>query len=106
MRENSINTIKEKIECFKNLSLAITVPSFVIIGLVVDYYYGIMCNYILCGTGVLSGTLVGIFLTFIEVIAWYNHPNTSPRKIPAHRLSKLIKDSTWVNQPVKTQEIN
>ena len=105
MRENSINTIKEKREGFKNLCLAITVPSFVIIGLVVDYYYGIMCNYILCGTGVLTGTLIGIFFTFIEVIAWYNYPISSPRKVPVHSFPKLIKGSNWANQQVKTQEI-
>ncbi len=106
MRENSIYTIKEKREGFKNLCLAITVPSFVIIGLVVDYYYGIMCNYILCGTGVLTGTLIGIFFTSIEVIAWYNYPIISPRKVPAHKLPKLIKDSALVNQPFKNQEIH
>jgi len=105
LRENSINYNKKR-EGIQNLCIALTIPSLVIIGLVVDYYYGIMCNNIVCGTGVLSGTLIGIFLSFIEVIAWDNYPITSPRKVPAHKLPKLIKDITWVNQPVKNQEIH
>jgi hypothetical protein len=104
LRENSINSYKKR-DDIKNLCIALTIPSLVILGLMVDYYYGMVSNYILCATGLLSCTLIGILLTFVEIIAWYNRPNTSPRSLTQHKDTNPIQDHIWIHQPGKTHEM-